>query len=187
MSINEAPAHRHAAFLSGINLGKRRLKMDELRRHFEGFGLDGVATFIASGNVVFDHSDPDSRALEPLLERHLEDALGFSTHVFVRAFRDLARISALREIEDAAEQGFNAHAIFLRGPLPEAAREALAALGGDDDRFLVEGAEAIWLRRGGLSDAPITLRELNGALGDGPNTMRNLNTLRRMLAKFAGE
>ncbi len=187
MTTNDAHPHRHAAFLSGINLGKRRLKMDELRRHFEDFGLDGVATFIASGNIVFDHADADARALEPLLERHLEDALGFSTHVFVRAFRDLARVSGLRSITDAADRGFNAHAIFLRETPTEGARDALAALEGDDDRFLVDGTEAIWLRRGGLSDAPITLSELNGALGDGPNTMRNLNTLRRMLAKFAGE
>jgi len=50
---------RYVAFLRGINLGKRRVKMEQLRRHFEGFGLENVATFIASGNVVFDSPRQD--------------------------------------------------------------------------------------------------------------------------------
>ncbi|NIP60050.1 MAG: DUF1697 domain-containing protein, partial [Gemmatimonadetes bacterium] len=44
---------RHVAFLRGINLGDRRVKMDRLRRHFEAMDLGDVATFIASGNVIF--------------------------------------------------------------------------------------------------------------------------------------
>lgn len=45
---------RVAAFLRGINLGNRRLKMDELRAVFEELGYSGVDTFLASGNVVFE-------------------------------------------------------------------------------------------------------------------------------------
>ena len=44
------------AFLRAINVGGRTIKMERLRREFEVFGFPGVETFIASGNVVFDHS-----------------------------------------------------------------------------------------------------------------------------------
>lgn len=44
------------AFLRAINVGGRTVKMERLRREFEVFGFPGVETFIASGNVVFDHS-----------------------------------------------------------------------------------------------------------------------------------
>lgn len=84
---------RYAAFLRGINLGGRRLKMDELRRHFEAVDVENVSTFIASGNVVFDYARFDTAHLELEAERHLHDALGFSTEVFERsldALRDLA-------------------------------------------------------------------------------------------------
>ena len=44
---------RYIAFLRGINLGKRRLPMSQLRDLFEELGFDDVDTFIASGNIVF--------------------------------------------------------------------------------------------------------------------------------------
>ncbi len=44
---------RYIAFLRGINLGKRRLPMSQLRSSFEELGFSDVKTFIASGNVVF--------------------------------------------------------------------------------------------------------------------------------------
>ena len=42
---------RYVAFLRGMNLGKRRIKNEELRREFEALGFEDVATFRASGNV----------------------------------------------------------------------------------------------------------------------------------------
>ena len=45
---------RYVAFLRGINLGKRRPPMSELKRLFEELGFTNVATFIASGNVLFE-------------------------------------------------------------------------------------------------------------------------------------
>lgn len=68
---------RQVAFLRGINLGSRRLKMDELAAVFEGFGVDDVATYLASGNVVFTAGRTDLRALERGLEQHLESSLGY--------------------------------------------------------------------------------------------------------------
>jgi len=72
----EIPIPRYVAFLRGINLGKRRVKMHTLRKCFQDLGLEGADTFIASGNVVFDHRGHADRSLEAI-ERHLESALGF--------------------------------------------------------------------------------------------------------------
>jgi uncharacterized protein (DUF1697 family) len=44
---------RYIAFLRGINLGKRRLPMSQLKALFEELGFDDVETFIAGGNIVF--------------------------------------------------------------------------------------------------------------------------------------
>ena len=45
---------RYVAFLRGMNLGKnRRIKNPELLAEFERLGFEDVATFRASGNVVF--------------------------------------------------------------------------------------------------------------------------------------
>ena len=46
---------RYIAFLRGINVGKhRRITMAELKAAFEASGYRDVATYIASGNVIFD-------------------------------------------------------------------------------------------------------------------------------------
>lgn len=39
--------HRYVAFLRGMNLGNRRIKNDELRRHFEGM-VAAIAALLGS-------------------------------------------------------------------------------------------------------------------------------------------
>lgn len=175
---------RVAIFLRGINLGRRRLKKDELKRPFVEAGLEGVDTFIASGNVVVDDPGVDPEALEARVEAAIQSAFGFHADAFARtlpALRALAEGDAARVAE---EEGFIPHAIFLRGAPDGAVREALAALETEDDRFPVLGREVLWLRRGRLTDSTIQPRHLEKALGGVPNTMRKVNTLRRMVAKF---
>ena len=177
---------RYAAFLRGINLGNRRPKMDALRGHFEAVpGVADVATFLASGNVVFDHSgSEDATVLEATLEDHLERALGYDVDTFVRPLPALARIPELEALDGVRDQGFNPHVIFLRHAPGEAVGGALAALETRDDRFHVAGREVLWLRRGRLSDSSIDQKALERALGGLANTMRNLNTVERLVAKF---
>jgi uncharacterized protein (DUF1697 family) len=51
---------RYIAFLRGINLGKRRLPMSQLKALFEELGFREVETFIASANVVLPLGNPCS-------------------------------------------------------------------------------------------------------------------------------
>jgi len=104
MGSGRSGVSRLAAFLRGINLGGRRVTNDRLREPFEALGLEGVATYRASGNVIFD--DPGIAAAEleseddrflalgtelvwlrrgrlsdsPIETRHLEAALGGPDH-----------------------------------------------------------------------------------------------------------
>ena len=53
-----------AAFLRGINIsGKNKIPMTELKKGFEKLGLEGVKTYLNSGNVVFS-----SEELEDILQ-----------------------------------------------------------------------------------------------------------------------
>lgn len=65
------------AFLRGMNLGKRRIKNDELRAEFEALGFEDVATFRASGNVIFGAPKQSEGALTKTIEAGLGDALGY--------------------------------------------------------------------------------------------------------------
>ncbi|HXV86130.1 MAG TPA: DUF1697 domain-containing protein [Gemmatimonadales bacterium] len=71
----------YVAFLRAINVGGHVVTMDRLRHLFGELGLDGVATFIASGNVVFRTGARNTAALERRIAPHLEDALGYRAPV----------------------------------------------------------------------------------------------------------
>lgn len=187
---------RMVAFLRGLNLGRRRLKMAELRGHFEDMRLERVDTYLASGNVVFDGEGAPA-ALEAAIQAHLRARLGYEVDTFIRTLPALGPVARLAGLDgpdgpgglkEAEEKGFKPHVIFLKEAIDDAARESLVALESANDRFRPLGREVVWLRRGGLSDSPITHADLERALGGRTNTMRTLNTVRRIVAKFgAGE
>jgi len=92
---------RYVAFLRGMNLGNRRIKNPELVKHFEAMGLEDVATFRASGNVVFvDPAGESEGKLQKRLEKELDERLGYDVAVFLRSAKEVAAIAA-REPFDA--------------------------------------------------------------------------------------
>ncbi len=176
---------RHVAFLRGMNLGGRRLEMDRLRALFEALGLADVATFIASGNVIFDAGAGTARSLETRIEAHLAGALGYEVDTFIRSLEELETIAGLDLLPSAAHAEWTPHVIFLRAPPGDDVAGRLRGLGTDDDRFRARGREVYWLRRGRLSDSAVRTADLARALGGATHTMRNMNTVRRIVAKFS--
>lgn len=176
---------RHVAFLRGINLGNRRVKMADLRGHFEALGLDGVATYIASGNVIFDHDGTDVDTLEGRIEAHLERALGFFTDTIVRPLELVDALTRLDLVDEAEADGFTVYVTFAKEELGTKVEEAFAELETSDDRFHVREREVLWLRRGGVSDSTIKTRHLESAFGGIANTRRKVTTLRKMVEKFS--
>src|SRR5512146_2301016 len=67
---------RYIALLRGVNVGGHMVKMERLRALFAELGLDGVRTYIQSGNVFFEAADGDRAELTRAIERHLRAALG---------------------------------------------------------------------------------------------------------------
>ena len=87
---------KHAAFLRGINLGGRRVKMDELKKAFESLGFADVTTYIASGNVVFATRGQSGTALRTKIEPKLRAQFGFDIGVIVRSISDLQALVRAR-------------------------------------------------------------------------------------------
>ena len=81
---------RVAALLRGVNLGKRQVKMADLRAAVEGLGHTDVATYLQSGNVVFM---PATRGLGGL-SAQLTTALGMEITVVLRTGKELAAVVA---------------------------------------------------------------------------------------------
>jgi uncharacterized protein (DUF1697 family) len=79
---------RYAAFLRGVNLGKRTVKSAELKAAFEAMGFTNVKTLLASGNVLFDAKA--SKSLQDKIEAGLKEAFGFEIGTVLRSIDELA-------------------------------------------------------------------------------------------------
>jgi uncharacterized protein (DUF1697 family) len=175
---------RYVAFLRGMNLGGRRISNDDLRAAFEGLGLTGVATFRASGNVVFDGPDGVGGAdVSTKIEAGLAGALGYEVPVFLRACEQVATIAAREPFpakQVKASAGKLQVALLPDAPGKPARKEALG-LATDEDRLAIQGSELFWLPSGGISESDLDLKTLESELG--PWTMRTMGTIEQIAAK----
>jgi uncharacterized protein (DUF1697 family) len=174
---------RYVAFLRAVNVGGRIVKMDALRGYFEDAGFTGVATFIASGNVVFDATAKAGPALETRIESTLRQALGYDVPTFVRSVAATAVAAERTVFADKDVSAAGALLVgFLKGPLDAAAEKRLAALNSDLHRFKAVGAELYWLLQMKQGESKLTPGQIERALG-GPTTMRSIVSLRKLVAK----
>ncbi|MEO6246794.1 MAG: DUF1697 domain-containing protein [Opitutaceae bacterium] len=176
----------HIAFLRGINLGRRRIKMDRLAALFEALAFSEVATFIASGNVIFASRSSGAR-LEEQIERHLRAELGYEVDTFVRTRAEVAAVAAFQPFPPAvmADAANTVHVGFLKGELSAAQRRGLEACRSATDEFRVDGREYFWLCRGiKTHESKIWAAPELRALKLPTSTMRNVTTLRRLAGEF---
>ncbi len=174
------------AFLRAINVGGHTVRMDRLRALFESLGLNGVSTFIASGNVIFESPAGEPAALEARIERHLSLELGWDVATFLRSAKELEAIVRPDAFPgaDAAAAGASRFVVFLRGPPGAKARRRILELRSDTDDLHVAGREIHWLRRGSFRESRLSGPLLEQRVGSAV-TVRNLNTVTRVFAKFA--
>jgi len=179
---------RLAAFLRGMNLGRRRIENADLRRHVEALGFAGVATFRASGNVILDAPDGEAVAdVARRLEAGLAAALAYDVPVFARGAERMRAIAAHTPFDPdelAASKG-KPQVVLLDEAPSAAARRAAFALAPPGDRFVFDGAELHWLPSAGLGDTELDLKALARILG--PTTVRTKGTIELIAARwFAG-
>lgn len=175
---------RVAAFLRGMNLGRRRISNADLRAHVEALGFAEVATFRASGNVILTAPEDDKLdAVARRLEIGLGEALAYDVPVFARSAEQVRAIAALTPFsaDELARSKGKPQVVLLRQAPRADARRAALALAPDGDRFVFEGDELHWLPAAGLSDTTLDLNALAKAIG--PATVRTKGTIELIAAK----
>jgi uncharacterized protein (DUF1697 family) len=172
-----------AAFLRGMNVGGRRLKNDELRAHFTSMGFAEVATFRASGNVVFAGKAQPQDAVKQRIETGLEELLGYPVPTFVRTAAEVQAIAAATPFETGQLQrsAGKLQVVLLGAPPSREARADALALAGDTDGLAFDGREVYWLPSGGVLDSPFDMTSIARVLGQ--TTIRTKGTVEQIAAK----
>ncbi len=75
----------YISILRGINVsGQKMIKMDNLRKLYEGLNFKNVRTYIQSGNVIFDFKKSSAKVLENLIQKKISGKFGFQVPVMVK-------------------------------------------------------------------------------------------------------
>lgn len=177
---------RYVAFLRGMNLGGRRIKNEELRRHFEAMGFEEVATFRASGNVVFSSAGREAEGkLAQRLEAGLDERLGYHVPVFLRSIEEVAAIAARQPFDPMRvekSKGKLQISLLMEKPSASTKRKVLA-LATDEDLLALEDRELYWLPSGGLLESALDLKAIEAQLGT--DTRRTMGTIEQIAAKYS--
>ena len=176
---------RFIAFLRAINVGGgRTVKMQSLRQIFESLGFFNVATFIASGNVVFETTTKRTETLERKIEKALKEALGYEVRTFVRGEDELAKIANYRPFPGSKfDETWQSNIIFLADNLNTKLKQNVKALRTKTDEFEVHGREVYWRRRRKQNGALFSTVPLEKILGPA-FTVRGANTIKRIVSKY---
>ncbi len=179
------PAQRYCAFLRAINVSGHTVKMDKLRTLFTEIGFANVATYIASGNVIFETPATSTGKLEAQIERHLQQALGYAVITFVRTVPELAAIADDTPVLPTNQKVHGLYVLFLKAPLSTETQTQLLALNSETDEFHVHGCEFYWLCRIQQRDSPLFSGTLLTKTVGVPMTMRSATTVKKLAAKYA--
>jgi uncharacterized protein (DUF1697 family) len=173
---------RYAAFLRAINVGKRRVTMEALRRIVADIGGTDVRTVLASGNVVFSSRHRTSGAARRALEGALADALGFDVPSALRTLDELHGLLAAPPF-DSREQdaAFGVLIGFADAAIPAPVARVIEGLSCRTDLVRVLDRHVWWLRREQHSAAELENGRFDRAAGM-PLTFRTVGTVTKVLA-----
>ena len=157
---------RYIALLRGVNVGGHMVKMERLRELFAGLGLNGVRTYIQTGNVFFEAADGDRAELTRAIESHLRAALGYEVPTFLRTLPELERTLARSPFTDAdVTPDTRLNIVFVASPVPAAL--ALPAWSAKRDIEIRETTEreayVVWYLKDGRP--PVSQNFLEKTLG----------------------
>ncbi len=169
---------RFVALLRAINTPPRHVKMDRLRTIVEDAGFENVATYIASGNVIFDA--PTAQGVQEVLEGALAENLDFDVPVFLRTSREIVTVADLRLF---GGQEHNLEISFLpRAPDPNAVERLMEATSGND-RLAVVDREVYWSHVGPRSESNHSEARVMRTL-EMQTTRRSANTVRKIADRY---
>jgi uncharacterized protein (DUF1697 family) len=173
---------RYAAFLRGVNLGKRTVKSAELKAAFEAMGFTDVRTLLASGNVLFDARA--GRGLQIKIETGLEQKFGFYIGVVLRSMDDLKAMVASDPYGGVTEsEAAKLHVLLFAEPLAPGVK--IAGVEGDFDVPRVSEREVhlIAHRKPDGTYLASSLLDLDRKITKGQLvTARNWNTILKAIA-----
>lgn len=169
---------KYIAFLRGINVGKIRIKMTDLKSAFENMECREVKTYLQTGNVVFG-SDKPLKELKTILEKGLSDTFKYEAYVLLYAFNALSDIIVKYPMQ--RDELNHAYVLFVENKTAFEEIKTNVQNLPDQANNIAYGDQVIYWKTpvGQTLDTPFS-KLLAKPKYKSCTTMRNLNTLEKM-------
>lgn len=167
---------RMVALLRAVNVGGRKLPMAELRAHCAALGWRDVATYIQSGNVVFE-ADCATAEAETALETLIAREYGYEAPTIARDAARWTACASANPFPDAAHETPNLLLLYASKHPPAEGAEAAIQAGARDGEAVRRGGDALWIHYpNGSGRSKLTPALIDKAIGS-PATSRNYRTV----------
>jgi uncharacterized protein (DUF1697 family) len=170
----------YIALFRGINVGgKNKLPMKGLAATLEKVGCQDVATYIQSGNAVFQSEEQDAASLSEEIKAAIGESYGFEPRVLLLASEEMERVMRSNPFPEAESEPKTLHLYFLAAPPESPDLDALEGIKGDRERFFLgDGVFYLHAPDGiGRSKLAARVEKLLGV----PTTARNWRTVLKVM------
>jgi uncharacterized protein (DUF1697 family) len=169
-----------------VNVGKRQVRMADLRTWLEEDGFTDVDTYIQTGNVRVGTTTRSAAKVEQRLEALLAERCGFAVPCIMFSPVELSQVHA-----DASDlpapaadgPGQRRYVVFFKDAVTPEAAERMAAYDSPDERIWAVGRAAhVWIR-GSFHEARV-FAAFKKALAEGTN--RDLKVVAALAGRWGG-
>jgi uncharacterized protein (DUF1697 family) len=169
----------YAAFLRGINVGGRIIKMPDLKSCFEDTGFANVTTVLQSGNVLFEADQSSLLALKEQIETKLTKTFNYPAKAQVLTLSNLRQIIADYPF-GAASYRQHDYVIFLENGLEKPLLEEDCKLAKGENVQAGRGVVYWRVDKGSTLQSQFA-KLLTKSKYKAFNTNRNLKTLQKLI------
>jgi len=177
---------KYTAILRGINVGgRRKIRMADLRKLFIEWGYSNVATYIQSGNVVFETAITDKMTIASHIKEGIRQQYSFDVPVIVRTAAEMEAVAQNNPFFEGTTNDYQIadikplHVTFLQTVPTDEQIAQLAAFDVGNDEYAIVGT-AVFIRcKGGYSKTKLTNQLLERKLKVSATT-RNWKTVLKL-------
>lgn len=172
----------YCAFLRGVNVNGRTMRMGDVCEAFARAGVPGAAAVLASGNLVV-RSALDRAPLRAVLEGALLDRFQTGVRLFLKDAQELAALLANNPF--SPDPDYHAYVYLCEPDFSAVLMDGFAAItpAAGEEAALRGGAFYWRVRKGGTLDAGFS-KALGRRNWRERFTSRNINTIEKALARM---
>ncbi len=130
---------KYISLLRGINVsGQKKIKMLDLREMYTDLGFESVASYIQTGNVVFESPKvTETKALEAIIKQGIKGKFDFDVSVMVRTREEWQNTINNNPLFDK-EKDIKHFCVTLLGEIPEQEYlDSIADFKHNNDQFTI--------------------------------------------------